>query len=1087
MTENNDDKRKDELVGGKADKPKEELQEGEMSGSVSEILKERMRLEDEQRKLDKMIKDKFQHNITVMFTDIKGSTAYFEAYGDVEGRAMVHKHNEMLFPCVERHGGRVIKTIGDAIMALFQDPAEGVRAAVEIQNTLDQYNQEQDQKHKQIHVRVGLNYGPGVVEEKDVFGDAVNVAARVEGQADADQVIISEDLYKEIRREDDILCRFAKEVAMKGKSEPVKLYRVIWSEEQLVAEGEFKKTGTRRAKDTRERLTKGRVVELHVSRDGNQLKVSVFERARAEEKTVQQYDTIKVSEDKAQKLCDEVVTLLNRANRRGKISKEILKQLQELGQNLYDQLLTPEAKEKLAHSGAEDLILRLDDQLVHIPWELLYDGSRFLCQRFAMGRIVSTRQHVREATSRHIARPLKMMILADPRGDLPASAVEGRRLRDTLDPEHELINANMKLSSIDTSFVKNKLRDYDVIHYAGHADYDAKNPANSGWLLAEGKLTAGEVSNMAGKKPMPALVVANGCQSGQTDQWKITSKYEEEIFGIANAFLVSGVQHYIGTFWDILDEPGLEFALAFYRAMLDGNHIGEAVRQARMHLIDKYGEETIVWASYMLYGDPSFNYLAEVKEAEEAERVKPDIPATPPAYPGMTVEGYPMPLRGVTTATMETKVGLSSGMKALIGVIIAAVVLIGGVLLYQGGILGGKGADEYLKAGEMALEQGDLTTALSQFQQAVQARQGTPAEKAQAFMLIGRIYSTRNQNDLALQNYEQAASEDGTNAEAHINLGQMLMKLGRPAQAQTAFRGALAASPGNNIANMLLAEVVNMQKLAIDKERQAVMDQEVQQLVARYKSDRVKMSREPIDEWTSRPMTLTFLDYHTGGKMAMMEGEGKFLELAIIDALNQTGRVKVVEREKIDKIISELNLSSSQLASEETRLRLGRLLSARLIATGSVIRYGNETQASLRLIETETSEVKISVNPILKGTPGTARIAEELKKEIITKVRKAYPLRGIIAEVESDGATVVINIGAKQGVKPGMEMNVLAEKILKVGTKSLVKHEKIAKLEVSQVEQELAYGKIKETTDKVINGMKVQELSEGQDDEGDED
>jgi class 3 adenylate cyclase/CHAT domain-containing protein len=1050
--------------------------EESLPSSVNEILQARMKLEDQQRQLDQMIKDKFQRNVTVLFTDIKGSTAFFETYGDVEGRVMVQRHNELLFPCITGHGGKVVKTIGDAIMAMFEDPVQGVLSAMDMQKTLEEHNLSQDQKHKRIGVRMGLNYGPAVVEENDVFGDAVNLAARVESKADAGQVLISEELYKQVRKSDEIICRFFGETEAKGKTEPVKLYRVIWSEEQLVAEEGFKKTGTRRASDKRGKVIKGRVIELHVSREADKMKVSVFERARGEEKTVQQYDTQKLNDAVIREACGEIVNLLNRANKRGKITKEILKQLQAVGQRLFDHLLTPEAKEKIGHSEAEDLLIRMDDQLVHIPWELLFDGTQFLCQRYSMGRIVATRQRVAEAASRHIAKPLKMLILADPRGDLPSSRTEGQAIRDLLDPEHELISANLKASEIDSNFAKNKLRDYDVIHYAGHTDYDTQNPEKSGWLLSDGKLSSAEIRAMAGKKPMPAFVFANSCASGQTDTWQIKADYEREIFGLANAFLVSGVQHYIGTFWDILDEPGLEFAQAFYREVMAGRSIGEAVRKARLHLIDKYGEETIVWASYMLYGDPTFSYLAEVAEAEEAAgEAKTEVPTPPPgAYPVYMAPGQPVVMRGGETVAFGQKPGMSTGMKALLALIVIAVLGIAGLLAYQSGVLGGQGAAEYLAAGNTALENGDLATAISQYQQAVQARQGSPAEKAEAFVKLGRIYSGQGNSAQAVQNYQAAVEADGGNVEAAMNLGSKLLSLGNAAQAQTAFQTALSASPGDAMATRLLAEAVNLQKMAADKSYQANLNKTVDELVARYKQGQVAGAARTEDEWTSKPLTLTFIDFAAKGRAAQMEGEDDFIQLAVNDALRTTGRMEVVEREKIDKIISELNLSSTELASEETRLKLGRLFSARLIATGAILRYANETQVSLRLIETETTQVKVAVTPKpLSAAAKPAQIAEAITKELIAKVRKAYPLRGIVAAVEKDGS-VVLNLGSKAGLTSGTKLNLLDEQVLQVAGKSLTKRNPVGVLEVTGVEDELAYAKV--VSGAARKDMKVEEV-----------
>lgn len=91
---------------------------------------------------------------------------------------------------------------------------------------------------------------------------------------------------------------------------------------------------------------------------------------------------------------------------------------------------------------------------------------------------------------------------------------------------------------------------------------------------------------------------------------------------MANAFMLAGVKHYIGTFWEILDEPSSRFAVECYRQALSGKTVGEAVREARLALIRQYGEEAIVWASYLLYGDPTFNYLDQIREKKPAPVVE---------------------------------------------------------------------------------------------------------------------------------------------------------------------------------------------------------------------------------------------------------------------------------------------------------------------------------------------------------------------------------------------------------------------------------------------------------------------------------
>src|SRR5262245_53752341 len=73
--------------------------------------------------------DPVHTEVIILFSDIQGSTAYFERNGDVEGLAMVQHHNDLAFPVIEGEGGRVVKTIGDAIMACFKDPVSAIRAA----------------------------------------------------------------------------------------------------------------------------------------------------------------------------------------------------------------------------------------------------------------------------------------------------------------------------------------------------------------------------------------------------------------------------------------------------------------------------------------------------------------------------------------------------------------------------------------------------------------------------------------------------------------------------------------------------------------------------------------------------------------------------------------------------------------------------------------------------------------------------------------------------------------------------------------------------------------------------------------------
>src|SRR5438132_4471337 len=175
--------------------------------------------------------------MTILFSDIKGSTAYAEKKGDVEYMGMINRHNSILFPVIEGAGGRVVKTIGDAILACFQDPVGAVKAGVGMQRVLVE-DRKGRQEIDEIHIRVGLHMGLGLIKDGDVFGDVVNAASRVQHQADVEQVLIT-DVLVDAAKAAGFECARMGRAELKGKDEPIDLYAVAWSEsatKQLIEE-----------------------------------------------------------------------------------------------------------------------------------------------------------------------------------------------------------------------------------------------------------------------------------------------------------------------------------------------------------------------------------------------------------------------------------------------------------------------------------------------------------------------------------------------------------------------------------------------------------------------------------------------------------------------------------------------------------------------------------------------------------------------------------------------------------------------------------------------------------------------------------
>ena len=353
-----------------------------------------------------------------------------------------------------------------------------------------------------------------------------------------------------------------------------------------------------------------------MTRDGNAVKTTIHESQCGTLSSIQHYDTLDIPIEKIDARCHEMVEMLNTTNRSGRVSKKTLTRLREIGQIFYDELFSQSTKEKLRFSKAKFLQLTLDDQLVQIPWELLFDGNQFLCQRFCMGRSVKTRQSLPTNNNRQVDNPLKLLLIADPRGDLNGAYQEGLQLRDYMDRYKDQFHVTSFFDNVTPDALKEKMRNYDMVHFAGHADYQESNFSESGFRLTQNSLKASDIKKMAGAMPMPSLFFANACQSARTESWGLNDQFENKLYGLANAFLVSGVKHYVGTFCEILDEPSRKFAMVFYEKIRQGVPVGESIQCARWALIKEFGEETIAWSSYILYGDPTAQYSEHSPPAE---------------------------------------------------------------------------------------------------------------------------------------------------------------------------------------------------------------------------------------------------------------------------------------------------------------------------------------------------------------------------------------------------------------------------------------------------------------------------------------
>ena len=119
--------------------------------------------------------------LTVMFTDIAGFTVYAATRGDRAAARLVHRHDLAVLPALRRYSGRILKRLGDGLMAAFSSPAAAVGAALEMQHVA-----------RGVRLRIGIHAGPARVRAGDLIGHEVNVAARIAGRARGGQILVSD-------------------------------------------------------------------------------------------------------------------------------------------------------------------------------------------------------------------------------------------------------------------------------------------------------------------------------------------------------------------------------------------------------------------------------------------------------------------------------------------------------------------------------------------------------------------------------------------------------------------------------------------------------------------------------------------------------------------------------------------------------------------------------------------------------------------------------------------------------------------------------------------------------------------------------
>ncbi len=165
---------------------------------------------------------------TILFADIAGSTSLYEKLGDSQAEELVSTVLESLSAIVKKQKGQVIKTIGDEIMCQFPLSSQAIEAA----NQMHEYTEQESFSglNQKISIRIAAHVGTVIYNDGDIYGDTVNVSARIAALARPGKTVISEQTYVTLPGYLQQFCRNKTAAYLKGKDQPINVYDVVWEQ-----------------------------------------------------------------------------------------------------------------------------------------------------------------------------------------------------------------------------------------------------------------------------------------------------------------------------------------------------------------------------------------------------------------------------------------------------------------------------------------------------------------------------------------------------------------------------------------------------------------------------------------------------------------------------------------------------------------------------------------------------------------------------------------------------------------------------------------------------------------------------------------
>jgi hypothetical protein len=343
-------------------------------------------------------------------------------------------------------------------------------------------------------------------------------------------------------------------------------------------------------------------LHLSITRAGDGLKV-VFAGHEGLESTSSSDYPSEFADASYRRLLKEVLEQANSGKR--------LAAMRGLGCELYTHFLHSEAfdaAELIGSAPGACLVLSLDDDTVNLPWELLATRRGFLLDGKLVARALqlSARGHAGAFVDPH--ERARVLVVGDPTGDLPGARAEAKAVAEQLGRAGAEVAELIGSVSYNDVSTELNTTSFDILHYAGHAEFVSQHEERSGLVLSDGTLTA---DDLAARPLLPRFIFANACNAAQTEDVSPSLfAGARETRNMVSGVLAGGARAFLGSNWKVEDEAAKLFALAFYAAILgrEGHGrrvaVGAAVQAARARLVDELGQAHPAWAGYSLYGSP---------------------------------------------------------------------------------------------------------------------------------------------------------------------------------------------------------------------------------------------------------------------------------------------------------------------------------------------------------------------------------------------------------------------------------------------------------------------------------------------------